>query len=133
MRATPSALGERARNRNIAAPPDVWRARLAHADAERGPRVVTQNSQSVWGCEDRVLGRSGGSPLYAKLSAIGRAGIEDDGFRPGTPTLRLQDMDRDRLWASVIYGPLAIGLPIRDPELQSACFAAWNDWAAVPI
>jgi predicted TIM-barrel fold metal-dependent hydrolase len=30
----------------------------------------------------------------------------------------------------VIYGPLAIGLPISDPALQSACFAAWNDWAA---
>jgi predicted TIM-barrel fold metal-dependent hydrolase len=38
-------------------------------------------------------------------------------------------MDRDQVWASVIYGPLAIGLPIRDPELQSACYAAWNDWA----
>jgi predicted TIM-barrel fold metal-dependent hydrolase len=90
---------------------------------------VTRDGQSVWVCEDRVLGRSGGSPLFAKFSAIGRAGIEDDGFRAGTPALRLQDMDRDHLWASVIYGPLAIGLPIRDPELQSACFAAWNDWA----
>ncbi|MGH7821580.1 MAG: amidohydrolase family protein, partial [Candidatus Binatia bacterium] len=27
------------------------------------------------------------------------------------------------------YGPLALGLPIRDPELQNACYAAWNDWA----
>jgi predicted TIM-barrel fold metal-dependent hydrolase len=64
------------------------------------------------------------------LSAIGRAGIEDDGFRAGNPKLRLEDLDRDGLAASVIYGPLAIGLPISDPGLQSACFAAWNDWAA---
>ena len=64
-----------------------------------------------------------------KLSAIGRAGIEDDGYRAGTPKLRLEDMDRDGLWASVIYGPLALGFPIDDPELQDACFAAWNDWA----
>src|SRR5947207_14392675 len=38
-------------------------------------------------------------------------------------------MDRDGLWASVIYGPLALGFPIEDPALQSACYAAWNDWA----
>ncbi len=38
-------------------------------------------------------------------------------------------MDRDGLWASVIYGPLSLGFPIDDPALQSACYAAWNDWA----
>src|SRR5207244_10930175 len=68
--------------------------------------------------------------LVAKsLNAIGRAGIEDDGYRAGTPKLRLEDMDRDGLWASVIYGPLALGFPIEDPALQNACYAAWNDWA----
>ncbi len=112
-----------------AVPPRLWEARLPRSLVERGPRVVDRDGQSVWVCEDRVLGRSGGSRLLAKFSAIGRAGIEDDGFRAGTPELRLQDMDRDRLWASVIYGPLAIGLPIADPELQTACYAAWNDWA----
>jgi predicted TIM-barrel fold metal-dependent hydrolase len=83
-------------------------------------------------CEDRVIGRSGtagASAEITKLSAIGRAGIEDDGFRAGTPALRLQDLDRDGLAASVIYGPLALGLPIEDPALQEACYAAWNDWA----
>jgi predicted TIM-barrel fold metal-dependent hydrolase len=38
-------------------------------------------------------------------------------------------MDRDGLRASVIYGPLSLGFPIVDPDLQTACFAAWNDWA----
>jgi predicted TIM-barrel fold metal-dependent hydrolase len=86
-------------------------------------------------CEDRVLGQSGrrqgvDEETLKQLSAIGRAGIEDDGYRAGTAKLRLEDLDRDGLQASVIYGPLAIGLPIRDPGLQSACCAAWNDWAA---
>src|SRR5207244_3789501 len=68
--------------------------------------------------------------LVAKsLNAIGRAGIEDDGYRAGTPKLRLEDMDLDGLRASVIYGPLALGFPISDPALQNACYAAWNDWA----
>src|SRR5947209_10920761 len=38
-------------------------------------------------------------------------------------------MDLDGLAASVIYGPLALGLPINDPALQTACYGAWNDWA----
>lgn len=116
-----------------AVPPDVWQSRLTRADAERGPRVETRDGASVWICEDRVIGRSGISAktgdAVKKLSAIGRAGIEDDGFRAGTPQLRLEDMDRDGLWVSVIYGPAALGLPIHDPSLQSVCFAAWNDWA----
>ena len=66
----------------------------------------------------------------ARLNAIGRAGIDDDGYRAGNARLRLEDLDRDGLAASVVYGPLAIGLPIEDPTLQAACFAAWNDWAA---
>jgi uncharacterized protein len=115
-----------------AVPPNLWESRLSRALAERGPRVVTRDGESVWVCEDRVLGVSGRPPkgsALVNLSAIGRAGIEDDGFRAGNPKLRLGDMDRDNLWVSVIYGPLALGLPIRDPALQSACYTAWNDWA----
>ena len=116
-----------------AVPRELWRSRLSRADAERAPHVVERDGEMVWMCEDRVLGGSGNprdSALLKSLSAIGRAGIDDEsGFRAGTPELRLQDMDRDGLQASVIYGPLALGLPIHDPELQSACYAAWNDWA----
>lgn len=115
-----------------AVPPDVWSARLSAVDAARGPRVVERDGERVWVCEDRVLGGSGnprGGGLLRTLSAIGRAGIDDDGYRAGRADLRLQDMDRDGLRASVIYGPLALGLPIDDPELQATCYRAWNDWA----
>ena len=115
-----------------AVPPELWQARLPHALAERGPRVVARDGGSVWVCEDRVLGGSGrppGDAVLKNLSAIGRAGIEDDGYRAGNPKLRLEDMDLDGVWASVIYGPVALGFPIGDPELQGACYAAWNDWA----
>jgi predicted TIM-barrel fold metal-dependent hydrolase len=115
-----------------AVPPDLWQARLPEVQRERGPRVVERDGQMVWLCEDRVLGGSGrpaNSALAKSLSAIGRAGIEDDGYRPGNPKLRLEDMDLDGLRASVIYGPLALGFPISDPALQTASYAAWNDWA----
>jgi predicted TIM-barrel fold metal-dependent hydrolase len=110
-----------------AVPPRLWESRLSRAQAQRGPRVVERDGGRRWVCEDRVLGVSGS--FLGKLSAISRAGIEDDGFRASDPRLRLQDMDRDGLRASVIYGPLALGLPIRDPALQEACYGAWNDWA----
>ncbi len=118
-----------------AVPPEVWTSRLPRAQAERGPRVVQRNGESVWVCEDQVIGRSGTSKkartsgIAKSLNAIGRAGIEDDGFRAGNAKLRLEDLDRDGLAASVIYGPLSLGFPIREPALQSACYAAWNDWA----
>jgi uncharacterized protein len=115
-----------------AVPPKLWESRLSATDAARGPRVETGDKGSVWVCEGAVMGRSGmpaNAEFVKKLSAIGRAGIEDDGYRAGTPALRLQDLDRDGVSASVIYGPLSLGFPIKDPELQSACYAAWNDWA----
>src|SRR5262249_32148802 len=103
-----------------AVPPGVWRGRLARAPAQPAPHGETREGEAVWVCEDGVLGGSGlpaRSGALRNLSAIGRAGIDDDGFRAGDPTLRLQDMDLDGLWASVIYGPLALGLPIGDPAL----------------
>ncbi len=116
-----------------AVPPSVWESRLPRALAERGPRVVDEGKGAQWVCEGRVIGRSGmpkNKELVKKLSAIGRAGIDDDGYRAGTPQLRLQDMDRDGLAASVVYGPLSLGFPIADAELQDATYGAWNDWAA---
>ena len=95
-----------------AVPPDLWASRLPSELRERGPRVIDRDGQRVWVCEDRMLGGSGrpaNSALAKSLSAIGRAGIEDDGYRPGNPKLRLEDMDLDGLRASVIYGPLALG------------------------
>ena len=113
-------------------PPHLWESRLPAAQREGGPRVVARDGESVWTCEGRVLGGSGlprNSAALKSLSAIGRAGIDDDGYRAGSPKLRLEDMELDGLAASVIYGPLALGFPISDPALQDACYAAWNDWA----
>jgi predicted TIM-barrel fold metal-dependent hydrolase len=115
-----------------AVPPDLWQSRLPREQRDRGPRVISRNGELAWVCEGRVLGGSGrpaDSRVAKSLNAIGRAGIEDDGYRAGNAKLRLEDMDLDGLRASVIYGPLALGFAINDPVLQEACYAAWNDWA----
>jgi predicted TIM-barrel fold metal-dependent hydrolase len=67
--------------------------------------------------------------MMKDYNAISRAGIEDDGHRAATPALRLADMDRDGVWASVIYGPHLFGLPIQDPLLRAAALGGYNDWA----
>ena len=115
-----------------AVPPTLWESRLPAALREVGPRVVERDGERVWVCEGRVLGGSGNPPdatLLRSLNAIGRAGIDDDGYRAGNAALRLQDLDRDGIAASVVYGPLALGLRMDDPELMDAGYAAWNDWA----
>ena len=92
-----------------AVPPALWESRMPRALAARAPRVVDGEKGRQWVCEERVIGRSGmpkNKAAVQKLSAIGRAGIDDDGYRAGTPKLRLEDMDRDGLTASVVYGPL---------------------------
>lgn len=115
-----------------AVPRDVWESRVPKDRRERVPHVVTRDGVPIWVAGDRVLGTSGRAPGTERvkaLSAIGRAGIEDDGFRASNPKLRLEDMDRDGIWASVIYGPVPLTLSIPEPEMQDLCYAAWNDWA----
>jgi len=109
-------------------PRDVWEDRLPARFRERGPRVVEAGDRAWWTCDGAAMGPFGTS-LIRDYSAITRAGIEDDGLRAARPALRLQDMDRDGIFASVIYGPNLFGLPIDDPELKAAALGAYNDWA----
>ena len=109
-------------------PRDLWEGRLPARLRERGPRVVEQGGNAWWTCDGSVLGPFG-MQMMKDYSAIARAGIEDDGVRAATAPLRLADMDRDGIHASVIYGPNLFGLPIADPELHAAVLAGYNDWA----
>lgn len=108
-------------------PADLWRDRLPASLRERAPVVVEKNGAALWMCDGGVLGPF---RIQSSLSAIRRAGIEDDGARASDAKLRLQDMDRDGLHASVIYGPHLFGLPIADPDLRAAVMAGYNDWAS---
>jgi uncharacterized protein len=109
-------------------PRDLWARHLPAKYRERGPKVVTQDDNHFWIADGSMLGPSGIKGLGG-YSATLRAGIDDDGFRPSSPKLRLEDMERDGIFASVIYGPNLFGLPIADAELKAACLAAYNDWA----
>jgi len=113
-----------------AMPSDAWTSRLPAKFKEAGPRVVQKDGRSMWECAGRIMGVSG---RYGDMkTAIDRVpGLDPDGLRAGNPKLRLEDMDRDGLQASIIYGPNALsGYAIADPEHKKAAMRAWNDWAA---
>ena len=108
-------------------PGDLWKDRLPAKLRERAPLVVEKDGTSLWMCDGGVMGPY---RILSSYSAIRRAGIEDDGSRASDAKLRLADMDRDGLHASVIYGPHLFGLPIADPDLRAAVLAGYNDWAS---
>jgi uncharacterized protein len=109
-------------------PRDTWAERLPARFRERAPRVVENDGVGWWTADGTVMGPFG-MKMMPEYSAISRAGIQDDGLRASNPRLRLEDMDRDGIWASVIYGPNLFGLPIQDPDLKAASLGAYNDWA----
>src|SRR5262249_6998878 len=57
-----------------------------------------------------------------------RGGVaEDFVLRPTIPELRLTDMARDNVEASVMFGPI-LPMQVSDAALRHACIAAYNEW-----
>ena len=110
-------------------PRDLWTRRLPEKHREAGPRVVERGGAHLWFAGDAFMGPSGRLPGLP--TALDRVDVEDDGFRPSNPKLRMEDMDRDGIHASIVYGPGTLfGFPIQDPELKRLVIQVWNDWAA---
>jgi predicted TIM-barrel fold metal-dependent hydrolase len=110
-------------------PADLWKERLPVALRDRAPSVVDTEKGPNWQCEGTMWGLW--APYGSGLSqwALDRAGnvLKEGELRTTTPELRLTDMGRDGVDASVLYGPTD-PLKIADPELRRACYEAYNDW-----
>jgi len=116
-------------------PKDLWQKRVPAEWRERAPKVVDTADGPYWVCgEDRWDawgGRRGAAgSMGGRRLALERGGVLEPGvLRPTTTTLRLADMDRDGVDATVMYGPI-VPLLIKDPELRRVCYRAYNDWLA---
>src|SRR5262245_40008183 len=106
-----------------AMPPDVWSARLPKEWRERGPHVEDTAEGAWWFCEGRRISPSG-------RKEAGYISANDHGFRPGQPRTRLEDMDRDGVRATVVYGPTCTQLRIADAALHEQVAKVYNEWAA---
>jgi len=116
-------------------PKDLWQTRVPAQWRDRAPKVVDTSDGPYWICDgDRWEswgGRRGAAGAQGgRRTALERGGVLEPGvLRPTTTSLRLADMDRDGIDATVMYGPI-VPLLIRDPGLRRVCYRAYNDWLA---
>jgi predicted TIM-barrel fold metal-dependent hydrolase len=116
-------------------PKDLWQKRAPAAWRERAPKVVDTADGPYWVCGDDRWeswgGRMGAAgAMGGRRLALERGGVLEPGvLRPTTTALRLADMDRDGVDASVMYGPI-VPLSIKDPALRQVCYRAYNEWLA---
>ena len=110
-------------------PFDLFESRLPKDLREVGPRVVETERGTYWFCEGERWGRARPRRIRGLPSIFDRVGEEDWIERPSTSALRIEDMERDGVYASVIY-PGPGGFPIKDALLKDACLRAYNDWSA---
>ena len=116
-------------------PTDFWTRRMPSALGDRRPHVEDRNGNPVWVCDGKIWGgwrgklKSDGKlkPLGSTVTAFDRGGITDySERRPAVAELRLADMDRDGVYAHVIYGP-AFSIQTDDPDLRDQCYQIYND------
>ncbi len=112
-----------------AVPPTLWIDRVEKKHREAVPHVVSHGKIDLWMVKNRIIGVSG---AYEDIeTALDREGMGGDPFRPSDPRRRMEDMERDGIWSSMVYGPTALfSLGIDDPEVNLMAIRAWNDWAA---
>ncbi len=115
-------------------PKDVWTDRLPAALKERAPHIEETDTGYNWVCDGKSWGAwAGGKPKGPAVqrsykNAMEKGGVYEPGvLRPTIPELRLTDMTRDGVEASVMFGPIQ-SFNTEDPELRVAIHQAYNDW-----
>ena len=111
-----------------AVPADTWSSRVPRALVDQCPHVTAIDGEQWWVSGEKKLSPSGGDAAR-KISAIRRVGEGDDEARISTPARRLEDMERDGVYASVIFGPTA-ALGIDGDDAKAAFYRGWNQFAA---
>ena len=125
-------------------PPDLWSDAAPNKWNGMVPRTEERNDGLHWvidGIEQGMWNGVGpGFTKYQKGSFAHVDEMKDYGFewdyhrgakpRPTTPDLRVVDLDRDGVYAEVIYGCLRINEIIKDHEIRNWTDTVYNDWVA---
>jgi uncharacterized protein len=114
-------------------PRDLWQSRVPAKWRNEAPRVVAaDNGQLIWVREDRAWSTYGSKKADGRMTPFPSIGlteeVEPDVWRPSSVKHRLEDMDRDNVYASVIYN--FVNWSFENPELKGLCIHAFNDWTA---
>ncbi|MGH2364464.1 MAG: amidohydrolase family protein [Chloroflexota bacterium] len=115
-------------------PKDLWTERLPRHLRDRGPHIEETDRGAVWVCEEKRWGGwagakpKGPAPARYFKTALEKGNVYEPGvLRPTIPGLRLSDMTRDGIEATVMFGPIQ-SFAAEDPELRVAIHEAYNDW-----
>jgi predicted TIM-barrel fold metal-dependent hydrolase len=113
-------------------PADVWTSRFPLQIRSRAPHVEDRDGRALWVCDGenwgtwlgKAPGVGGPKPLF---TALDRGGVDYTERRPCVPGLRLADMDRDGVYAHVLFGPVT-SIRHGDVELRDTRYRVYNDW-----
>jgi len=109
---------------HVTEPLDLWSRNLPPGMRDRGPRLERREGRACLMAEGRIV---------RKLPPLEGAGDAVPFFAADTgPESRLRALDRDGLWAEVMYPNLAFfcTFAIGDPQLQAATCRVYNEWVA---
>jgi predicted TIM-barrel fold metal-dependent hydrolase len=110
-------------------PADLWTSRAPAKLKERVPHIEEVDGLPFWVVDGKRWGRWGQYKSDGPNQwALERGGVMTEGeLRPTTAELRLQDMDRDGVDATVMYGPTD-PFYTDDPELRLELYRGYNSW-----
>jgi predicted TIM-barrel fold metal-dependent hydrolase len=125
-------------------PPDLWSDAAPKKWAGLVPWTDERDDGLHWivdGADQGMWNGVGpGFTKYQKGSFAHVDEMKDYGFewdyrrgarpRPTTPDLRVADLDKDGVYAEVIYGCLRINEIIKDHSIRNWADAVYNDWVA---
>jgi predicted TIM-barrel fold metal-dependent hydrolase len=122
---------------HLVEPPDLFEGRVPRALAWRAPRIVDEDGVQAWLYEDRRYPNIGLNAVVGRPKeswSMDPSRFEE--MRPGCYDIeaRVEDMDRNGVWASLCFPSLVAGFcgavffRSTDLELGLACTRAWNDW-----
>jgi predicted TIM-barrel fold metal-dependent hydrolase len=117
---------------HVVEPGNLWMDLIEPAFRDRAPRIVRdEKGEDAFFCgEQRLL-------APASMSQAGKMNPDEDRTLAAVyagaydPRARLADMARDGIEAEVLYPSVTMRVfAVPDPELQRACFVAYNTWIA---
>ncbi len=120
---------------HITEPRDVWTARVAAKWGALVPHIERLGDKDVWMIAGEPVGAPGAYSVAGFDGTIPEFPNTYDDIDPSTfdPRARLAHMDREGIWAQVLYpnlGGFGSGrfLALKEPELMLECVRAYNDF-----
>ena len=120
---------------HLTEPPDVWTARVSSKWGDAVPHVKRVDGRDIWFIRDEPSGGPGHTAMAGFDGSFpdSPSGYDDIPASSYDAKARLEHMDREGIWAQVLYPNIGgFGsqgfLRLKEPELMLECVRAYNDF-----